>query len=124
MINKFKKGDKVTFIEYDYYPETCYICNGKKKVLLKKEHFKCPKCEGKGYIEQHKKWQVNKEYGLSKIERFDTINGHIYAVFSKVAYTDIIEGTHYAHRYIPIEDCFFKESSAKIVCSIRNNKHE
>jgi hypothetical protein len=122
MKNKFKKGDKVVFIEYDYFQEPCYICEGEKKVIIKDEEFKCPKCYGKGTILENKKWQINDEFKFSKIEGFDIVNGITYAVFSKVAYTDIIEGTHYTHRYIPINNCFFKEKHAIKACEIKNKK--
>jgi predicted RNA-binding Zn-ribbon protein involved in translation (DUF1610 family) len=118
---KFNVGDKAVFIEYDYYPEKCNICDGKKKVTIKNEKFECPKCNGKGSISLNKKWQVNDDFGLSKILTIYSQRGETYAAFHRVAYTDIIEGTHYTHKFILLKDCFATKAEAQAECDRRNN---
>ena len=122
MKNKFNIKDKAVFIEYDYYPEKCNICDGKKKVTIKNEKFECPKCNGKGSIYVNKEWRVNDEYGLSEIIAFSNESGKTYAVFHRVAYTDIIEGTHYTHEYVLLKDCFATKEQAQAECERRNNE--
>lgn len=122
MKNKFKVGDKVVHIIHELYTEPCNICDNSGEIILKKEKFKCPKCDGLGIMKTHKKWKVDEEYGLSKIEKIETVEGKVYAVFSKAIYEGMIEGTHYTHRYVPINYCFSSIKEAQNKCNKLNKK--
>ena len=103
---KFNVGDKVWTIRQSEVAEKCPICNGKEKIKIKNKKYRCPECDGDGYIRKlYPEWVV--------FDRKREIKEIIIDIDRELIYS--VEYNKY-----DAKDCFATKEQAQKECDRRN----